>query len=128
MNTIKESQLHILVQLALADENFTESERKAIRETGQRYQLDEASVDAIMSNPDLVRVLPALDQEQAMDFIIDSMFILLADKEIHDSEDAFIRKMAIQLGFEEQVITFLMDYHTMDRQPLKNMMKKYLRK
>jgi uncharacterized tellurite resistance protein B-like protein len=126
MDYQKKKQLHILVQLALADNNFTESEKNAIRRIGLSYDIAEDEIESIISNPEMQESLAPMEVSQKMDFLIDSMAVLLADKEIHESEDRFIRSLASKLGFKDPVITFLMEYHTMERHPLKDMMLKYL--
>lgn len=126
MDNQKKKQLQVLVQLALADNNFTDSEKQAIRNIGSSYHLAEAEVEKIISHPNSNENLAPMPISEKMDFLIDSMGVLLADKEIHETEDRFIRSLAAKLGFQEKVITFLMEYHTMDRVPLKDMMIKYL--
>lgn len=126
MDYLKKKQLHILVQLAKADDNFTDSEKNAIRRIGKTYLVEETEVEQIIQHPVIQEILAPMELIQKMDFLIDSMAVLLADNEIHESEDRFIRSLASKLGFKDPVITFLMEYHTMERKPLKDMMLKYI--
>ena len=119
-------QLHILVQLAIADDNFADSEKEAIRTIGRSYEIPDDTIESIIESPNLHESLAPMPVVQRMEFLIDSMHVLLADKEINELEEEFIRTLSRNLGFNDQVITFLLDYHTMDREPLKNMMHKYL--
>jgi uncharacterized tellurite resistance protein B-like protein len=126
MDTSKTKQLHVLAQLALADEDFNDDEKAAIREIGARYKVPKKEVEWIVQNPDTSASLDPMEIPDKMDYLIDCMHVLLIDHEIHENEDKFIRTLAADLGFKDKVITFLEDYHTMERGPLKDMMIKYL--
>jgi uncharacterized tellurite resistance protein B-like protein len=126
MDNNKAKQLHVLAQLALADGDFNDSEKEAIRKIAIGYKAPSKEVEAIIQNPDIKASLDPLEIPDKMNFLIDCMYVLLVDHEIHEDEDRFIRSLAAELGFNDKVITFLEDYHTMDRPQLKDMMIKYL--
>ncbi|MFT4787169.1 MAG: putative tellurite resistance protein B-like protein [Cyclobacteriaceae bacterium] len=126
MSHNKKKLLHILVQLALADEVFSESEKQSVRLIGDSYGLSVSDIDEIIETPDFKESLAPMTVLEKMDFMIDCITVLLADKEIHPSEDRFVRSLASKLGFKDQVVTFLMEYNTMERAPLKDMMTNYM--
>ena len=63
---------------------------------------------------------------QKADLLLDSVLVVMADRRIEDDEAFFVRQLARKLGFREEVVTFLIEYQTMDRSVLHELMIPYL--
>jgi uncharacterized tellurite resistance protein B-like protein len=126
MEALNTQKIQVLIQLAWSDGEFNDDEKEAIRSKGLEYGLTSENLDQAFAIPDDQAQLEDISTSEKLDFLIDCMEIILADHEIHEDEDRFMRTLAMKLGFREKVITFLQDYHTMERTPLSEMMSKYL--
>ena len=119
-------QLHILIQLAKSDEEFTDLEKKAILKIGKERGGRESEINEIMENPNMNESLAPMTLTQKMDFLLDSISVVIADEKINPAEEKFAQQIAKKLGFRTSVVDFLIEYQSMDRKVLKDMMVPYL--
>ena len=119
-------QINILIQLAMSDREFTDSEKDVIVKIGRAKGCLESEIRRLIDLPDIQEALAPMTLTQKMDFLLDSVAVVLADDKISDEEEAFARQIATKVGFREEVIKFLIEYQTMDRKVLKDMMIPYL--
>ncbi len=126
MDYLLKKQLHILIQLAMADNVFTDSEKETIVKIGRERGAAESEVDTIIEKPNLKESLMPMTLTQKMNFLLDSVMVVLADKKINPAEERFVRQIAKKLGFKEEVVNFLIEYQSMDRKVLKDLMIPYL--
>lgn len=120
-------QLSILVHLAMSDDQFTETEKNTIRKIASEKGVAELEIDLLFKDNEVSDKVK-LSHDHKVDLLLNMIYVLLSDKEIHPSEEAFAKNMAHKLGFKESVITFLIDYNTMDATVLKEMVIPYLEK
>ena len=118
-------QLHILIQLAKADNVFSEAEKEAIRKIGLENGADKKEIEKMFDSSDISDSLAPMTLYQKSNFLLDMIMVLLADKEIHEKEENFSKVIATKLGFKESVIDFLLEYNSLDRSVLMEMMIPY---
>ncbi len=119
-------QLNILIQLAKSDKVFTDSEKKAILKIGRDRGCKESEVMELMEHPNMKDSLAPMTLSQKMDFILDTISVVIADEKINIEEENFAKQIAKKLGFRDHVINFLIEYQSMDRKALKDLMVPYL--
>ena len=137
MNTIH-TQLKTLVQLALADDNFDESEEKHILAIGMANQLDEESINEIIDeglrNKSLDEKLDysLLNFDQKFEYLYNIVQLMKIDHEVYLSEIRYCERTAERLGFDKKVISQMSTeiYSdpkiTTDREKVKQKVKKYI--
>ena len=137
MNTI-EIQLKTLVQLALADDNFDESEVRHIMAIGKANQVTEEAIREIMDeglrNKDVQEKLDysLLNFDQKFEYLYNIVQLMKIDHEVYLSEIRYCEETAIRLGFDKKVISEMSTeiYSdpkiTTDREKLKQKVKKYI--
>lgn len=126
MDDLVRKQLHVLVQLAGTDDTFDESEKKVIIRIGKEKGAMQSEIEEIITAPNLKEGLAPMDLTQKIDFILDTIAVIIADKKINPEEEKFAYRIVQKLGFREKVIDFLLEYQSMDRKVLKDMMIPYL--
>ena len=126
MDYLLKKQLHILIQLAMSDNVFTDSEKKTIIKIGKEHGGTESEIEKIIAKPNLKESLAPMTLTQKMDFLLDSMMVVLADEKINPAENKFVRQIAKKLGFKDDVVSFLIEYQSMDRKVVKDLMIPYL--
>lgn len=126
MDYLVKKQIHILVQLAKADNVFTDAEKAAILKIGLDKGAAKEDIEAMYDSTEILDSLAPMTLFQKSNFLLDMMMVLLADKEIHEMEESFSKKIATKLGFKDSVIDFLLEYNSLDRSVLIEMMIPYL--
>lgn len=137
MNTI-DTQLKTLVQLALADDNFDESEERQIMAIGIAHHLSEEAVREIIDeglrnkNVDEKLDYSLLNFDQKFEYLYNIVQLMKIDHEVYLSEIRFCENTAERLGFDRKVISQMSTeiYSdpkiTTDREKLKQKVKKYI--
>lgn len=115
-----------MIQLAMSDNVFTDSEKNTIIKIGKEHGGLESEIKEIIAKPNLKESLVPMTLIQKMDFLLDSILVVMADEKINPAEDRFVRQIAMKLGFKEEVVSFLIEYQSMDRKVQKDMMVPYL--
>jgi hypothetical protein len=118
-------QISILIQLAKIDNVFTDAEKTAILKIGAKYGVDESEVKQLFDSEEMSDSLAPMTLYQKANFLIDMILVLLADKEIHEKEEGFTKMICRRLGFNDAVVDFLIEYNTVDRAELVEMMLPY---
>lgn len=118
-------QLNILIQLAKADNIFTDAEKAVIIKIGKEHGAEEPEVREMFDSKEISDSLAPMTLFHKSNFLLDMIMVLLADKEIHELEEKFSKKIAKNLGFKETVIDFLLEYNSLDRTVLIEMMIPY---
>ena len=126
MDHLLQKKLHTLVQLAMSDNKFTDSEREIIVRIGKEHGALESEIDKIIANPKLKESIAPMTLIQKMDFLLDNILVVIADEKINPAEDKFVRQIAKKMAFKEEVVSFLIEYQSMDRKVLKDMMIPYI--
>jgi uncharacterized tellurite resistance protein B-like protein len=126
METLLKQQIQVLVQLALVDREFDEAEKAAITKIGLENGGNQQEIDGLLNHSHVVETFEPMTDEQRMNFMIDCIMVVIADDKINPQEDQFVKNLADKLGFKKEVVTFLIEYQTMDRHILRDLMKSYL--
>jgi uncharacterized tellurite resistance protein B-like protein len=124
MEKIIKEQLAILIQLAYADEEFTDIERNTILKIGIEKGVPALEIELLFQDHKFTN-LATFTKEQKTDVLLSMLTVLLSDTHIHPSEEKFAQSMAEKLGFKPSVINFLVDYHNMDTKVLREMVMPY---
>lgn len=124
MEKIIKDQLAILIQLAHADEEFTEIEKNTIRKIGLEKGVPSLEIELLFQDHNFTDK-PTFTQAQKTDVLLEMLTVLLSDEHIHPNEERFAQSMASKLGFKPTVINFLVDYHNMDTKVLREMVLPY---
>jgi uncharacterized tellurite resistance protein B-like protein len=119
-------QLSILIQLAKADDIFTEDEQKAIIRIGEKHGANENEIRYLFDDHGIEDSLAPMTMFQKSNFLLDIIMVLMADQEIHEKEEAFAKHIATCLGFQDKVVDFLLSYNNIDRDVAQEMMIPYL--
>lgn len=119
-------QLSILVQLAKADNIFTDSEKNTIIKIGTEHGAEENEIRYLFDDHAIEDSMAPMTMYQKANFLIDIIMVLIADAEIHPKEEAFAKSVAKKLGFQEKVIDFMLEYNSVDREVIQDMMLPYL--
>jgi uncharacterized tellurite resistance protein B-like protein len=137
MNTIH-TQLKTLVQLALVDDNFDESEEKHILAIGKANKLEEDEIREIIDqglrNKKKAEKLDysLLNFDQKFEYLYNIVQLMKIDHEVYLSEIRYCERTAERLGFDKKVISQMSTeiYSdpkiTTDREKLKQKVKKYI--
>ena len=122
----KKKQLGILVKIAMVDEEFAEEEKAVITKISESYGAKPEEMEQIFNAPPINQSLAPMTVTEKMNFMMDCMLVVLADHIVTNSEQAFARQMAINLGFNEEVVPFLVESEKVDRDEMYELMLPYL--
>lgn len=122
----KKKQLGILVKIALVDEDFADEERAMIAKISETYGADQEEMEEIYHSSGINDSLAPMSVIDKMNFMMDCMLVVLADHVVTNSEQAFTRQMAINLGFNEDVVPFLIETKSLERKEMYDRLLPYL--
>ncbi|WP_258103818.1 hypothetical protein [Marinoscillum sp. MHG1-6] len=122
----KKKQLSILVNIAMVDEEFADSERAAIMKIGRNYGASDEEIHSIFNSHDFQDSLAPMTVIDKMEFIMDCMLVILADNVVTKAEEAFALGMAKKLGFRKETIGFLIENKDIGRSEMKELLIPYM--
>lgn len=122
----KKKQLSILVQIAKVDEEFADSERATIERIGKKYGATSTELEDIFNSASITESLAPMTVTEKMDFMMDCILVVIADSVVTTSEEYFARQMAEKLGFNQDVVAFLIKNKDASREEMKELMISYL--
>jgi len=102
MNPIIRKKLKILVFLALADKHFADQEREFIEKICERNELDPRIIDELINDPEPIGSLGALSYQKSVEYLTDSVMLMVVDGKVLPSEILFCQDIAIRLGFSKR--------------------------
>ncbi len=109
MDIVTKKKLNILIQLAEADKHFATIEREMIFKIAHHHNFSEDRVIDLIQNPEPIEALGALSLEQKLDYLITSIEMIFVDQKIFESELILSRSIAIKLGFNKNVVDYLVE-------------------
>jgi uncharacterized tellurite resistance protein B-like protein len=127
-------QLKLLVNLAYADGEVTEKEKKYIINIGQANHFLVAEILPLLSEKHRVTVLASLSQDEKFDYMFHLVQLMKIDEKIYKDEIKYCAKVASGLGYRaDLVLELLLDVKNvnMDKGELADLKKltaTYLRK
>lgn len=119
MDIVTRKKLNMLIQLALADKDFAESERALIYQIAQERNYPREAVDEMIRNPEPIGTLGALSESQKVDYLVSSIELVLADHRVVESEILLSQHIAIKLGFFKNVVNHLIAH--LGKMPLQDL-------
>ncbi|WP_421875945.1 hypothetical protein [Marinoscillum sp.] len=122
----QKKQLSILVKIAMVDEDFAEQEKNVIRKISKKYGASEEELQEIFNSPDYNESLAPMSVMDKMDFMMDCMLVVLADEMITSSEEYFARQMASKLGFDQEVVAYLISHKDTSREEMRELMLPFM--
>lgn len=122
----KKKQLSILVQIAKVDEEFADSEKELIRKIGAKYGAEDAELEEIFESPSISESLAPMNVTDKMNFMMDCILVVLADNVVTTSEQYFASQMAERLGFNPEVVLFLIENKDANREEMQDKMLSFL--
>lgn len=122
----QKKQLSILVKIAMVDEDFAEQEKNVIRKISKKYGATEEELQEIFNSPDYNESLAPMSVMDKMDFMMDCMLVVLADEMITSSEEYFARQMASKLGFDQEVVAYLISHKDTSREEMRELMLPFM--
>lgn len=122
----KKKQLGILVKIAMVDEEFADEEKAVIEKISKRYGAEAEELEEIFSAPPINESLAPMTVTDKINFMMDCILVILADNVVTNSEEYFARQMAANLGFNPDIVRFLIDHKNEDRSDLTEDMLSYL--
>ncbi|MEQ8583618.1 MAG: hypothetical protein RIC30_18855 [Marinoscillum sp.] len=122
----KKKQLSILVKIAMVDEDFADAEKEVIRKISQKYGATEEELAEIFNSPATAESLAPMTLIDKMDFMMDCILVVIADDMVTSSEEYFARQMATRLGFNQDVVAFLIKNKDVSREEMRELMLPYL--
>jgi len=115
MDIVTKKQLNILIQLAEADKHFAKVERDMIFQIARERHFSEEEVHELIRNPEPIDTLGALLPETKFDYLMACIRLMFADGNVFEREVIFCKSIAIKLGFNKNVIEFLLEHF--DKKP-----------
>ncbi len=115
-----------MVKIAMVDEDFAEEEKKVIKRIGKEYGATDKEIEDILNSPPTTDSLAPMTVNDKMEFIMDCMLVILADKVVTNSEDYFAKHIATNLGFKKEVVPFLIENKDVGRDEMKELLLPYL--
>lgn len=108
MDIVTRKKLNILIQLALSDNDFADSEREMINQVARERNFPQDALNELIANPEPIGSLGALSEKQKLDYLISSIELVLADSKVKESEIRMSEHIAIKLGFFKTVVSHLL--------------------
>lgn len=109
MNAVLKKKLNILVQLAAVDGSFVQKEKSLIKSICERHGLTKKDLDEIMISPEPIGSLGALSYRTILEYMSESLLLMLVDGKILQSEVLFCEDIGLRLGFTKATIDELID-------------------
>lgn len=109
MDAVLRKKINILIHLAGADGHFDESERAFIYNICLRHGVDLDTIGDLIANPEPVGSLGALSHANAVDYMTESILLMLVDGKVLPSEILFCQDMGMRLGFPKSAVDDLIN-------------------
>ena len=119
MDIVTQKKLNLLIQLALIDKDFSDSERELINKVARERNFPQDALDELIANPEPIGTLGALSEKQKLDYLISSIELVLADSRVVESEVRMSEHIAIKLGYFKTVVAHLID--NLGKRPLQEL-------
>ncbi|MCB0503907.1 MAG: TerB family tellurite resistance protein [Cyclobacteriaceae bacterium] len=109
MDAVLRKKINILIHLAGADGHFDDSERAFIYNICLRHGVDLETIGDLIANPEPIGSLGALSHASAVDYLTESILLMLVDGKVLPSEILFCQEMGIHLGFPKLAVDELIE-------------------
>ena len=104
MNKEIKSHLSNLISVALADGKLVESERKLLIQIGKRLGLNEEEVMEYINHHQEIEFVIPTKSTDCYTQLYELISMVIVDEEMHEKEEALLKKYARKLNFSEDVV------------------------
>jgi uncharacterized tellurite resistance protein B-like protein len=109
MDIVTKNKINILIQLAEADKHFAKEEREMIYKIAKEHGFPDEQVADLIRSPQPIVSLGALSTEQKVNYLISSIELIFVDQKVFESEVKLSKSIAIKLGFNKNVVDYLVE-------------------
>lgn len=98
------AQMSTLIQLANADGDFSEEEKKMIYRIGKINGVGQAEIDALVINPVEIPPVSTMSDYDKFEYLFHIVQLMKLDHQVYLSEVTYCEEIAERLGFKKKVI------------------------
>lgn len=100
-------RLNILIQLAEADKHFATVEKEMIYKIAESNGSTREVVNELIRNPTAIGNLDDLSENDQFDYLWTCARLIFVDQKVFDAELNFAKNIAVKLGFQSEIIDFM---------------------
>ena len=104
MNPLIKKKLSILIRIATADGEFAKTEKNYITQVAEKNGVSPLELSALYEDPESIGSLGALSYEKIVEYMCDSLSLMMADQKIMQSEVLLCEDIGFRLGFNKKDI------------------------
>ncbi len=108
-NDRKRSHLKNLIEIALADGAFDESEMALVKEIAIKLELTENDIEEIRKNPESVKFTPPSSEKLKIEQLNELVKLMIVDTKIDEEEVKVCKNLAIKLNLAPNIIDDLIE-------------------
>lgn len=109
MNIVLRKKISILIHLAGVDGEFANIEKSFIKEICERNEMSNIEFEQLVKNPDPIASLGALSYNRVVEYMSDSLSLMIIDGKIRQSEVLLCEDIGLRLGFQKKSIDDIID-------------------
>jgi hypothetical protein len=109
MNIILKKKLSILIHLAGIDGEFANVEKSFIKEICTRNDVSSLEFEQLVRNPDPIASLGALSYAKVVEYMSDSLSLMIIDGKIRQSEVLLCEDIGLRLGYQKKHIDIVIE-------------------
>ncbi len=104
MNPVLKKKLSILIHLAGIDGDFAKVEKSFIKDICDRNEVSNHEFEELLRNPEPIGSLGALSYAKVVEYMSDSLSLMIVDGKIRQSEVILCEDIGLRLGFQKSSI------------------------
>ena len=104
MNPVLKKKISILIHLAAVDGEFAAAEKSYIQDICERNDVSQGELDLLIQDPEPIGSLGALGYEKIVEYMSDSLSLMIVDGKILQSEVILVEDIGLRLGFHKNAI------------------------
>jgi len=104
MNIVLRKKISILIHLAGVDGEFANIEKSFIKEICERNGVSNLEFEQLVANPDPIASLGALSYNRVVEYMSESLSLMIIDGKIRQSEVLLCEDIGLRLGFQKNAI------------------------
>jgi hypothetical protein len=104
MNIVLRKKISILIHLAGVDGEFAHIEKSFIKEISERNGVSSLEFEQLVKNPDPIASLGALSYKRVVEYMSESLSLMIIDGKIRQSEILLCEDIGLRLGYQKKAI------------------------
>lgn len=125
MDIKTKNKIDLLVGLAAVDNNFHTLEKRIINEVLQHYNAENYVIKPVFDNFKLLHEADQLDDKEELLYL--ALRIILADQNKHSDEIAFVKVLALKLGFRPEIVDYISNNGLSSFEEFKSILSGYVK-